>query len=164
MRGQPVFLQCLLGGLILASAAFPLEGRAAQQVPVPPGADETAPKTPQPSTDAVKKELTDIIDAQLAAFRTDDYAKAYGFAASSVREMFPPAAFESMVRTGYPVIAHSTRAFYGLTFDTGEEAVVNVRIEDAARNRGEFQYLLKKEGGAWKINGVSQLKASDLAV
>jgi hypothetical protein len=112
----------------------------------------------------VKKQLSDIIDAQLAAFRAEDYAMAYGFAASSVRDMFAPDAFETMVKAGYPVIAHSARAFYGLTFDTGEEAVVNVRIEDAARNRGEFQYLLKKEGGVWKINGVSQLKASDLTV
>jgi hypothetical protein len=163
MRGRPISWGCLLAGLVLAWAAP--EVYAAQPAPVPPATEETTPKKePQPSTDAVKKELTDIIDAQLAAFRIDDYGKAYGFAASAVHSMFPPDAFETMVKTGYPVIAHSARAFYGLTFDTGEEAVVNVRIEDAAQNRGEFQYLLKKEGGAWKITGVSQLKASDLAV
>ena len=112
----------------------------------------------------MKKELTDVIDAQLSAFRAGDYAKAYEFAAGSVRDMFPPADFAAMVKTGYPVIAHSAKAEYGLAFDTGDEAVVNVLIEDGAKRSGEFQYLLRKEGGGWKISGVSELKPSDLSV
>jgi hypothetical protein len=127
-------------------------------------APAATPSAPHASSAAMKKELTTVIDAQLAAFRADDYAKAYGFAASSIRGMFQPADFAIMVKTGYPVIAHSVKADYGLAFDTGEEAVINVRIEDASKQSGEFQYLLKKEDGGWRISGVSELKPSGQTV
>jgi hypothetical protein len=157
MRRPPVLPWLLIAGLILVAGPWSL-------LPPARATPEEEAQTPHPSSAAVKKELTDTIDAQLTAFRADDYAKAYGFAASSIRDMFPPADFASMVKTGYPVIAHSAKADYGMAFDTGEEAVVNVRIEDGAKKSGEFQYVLKKEGGTWKIAGVSELKPSDMMV
>lgn len=153
MRRSPfLLLSLLLGGMIAAGS-------------LAPAAPADAPKTaPHASTDAVKKELSDVIDAQLAAFRAGDYAKAYTFAASSIRDMFPPENFAAMVQTGYPVIAHSVRADYGLSFDTGEDAVIHVQIEDGKKTSREFQYLLKKEDGGWKIGGVSEVKSTDLSV
>ena len=112
----------------------------------------------------MKKELSDIIDAQLAAFRANDYAKAYTFAASEIKDLFPASDFEKMVRSAYPIIAHSSAADYGLAFDTGEEAVVNVRVSNAENKSAEYQYLLKKEDGHWKIGGVSELKPQGLSV
>ena len=69
-----------------------------------------------------------------------------------------------MVRSAYPIIAHSSATDYGLAFDTGEEAVINVRVSNAANKSAEYQYLLKKEGGHWKIGGVSELKPQGLSV
>ena len=162
---RPLVLPCLLfaslvliGGVAARAAPDPASPDS------PPAAAADSPKAPHPSSDIVKKELTDIIDAQLSAFRAGDYAKGYEFAASGIRNMFGAADFAVMVQNGYPVIAHSARAEYGLAFDTGEEAVVNVHIEDAAKRSGEFQYLLKKENGGWKISGVSELKSTDLSV
>ena len=134
--------------------------------PTASGAAEpsSAPSKPQRSSDAVKKELSAVIDAQLAAFRANDYPKAYTFAAAGVKTVFPLAGFEKMVRTNYPVIAGSVSTEYGMAFDTGEEAVINVRIENAAKKSVEFQYLLTKEDGVWKIGGVSELKAEGLSV
>ena len=134
--------------------------------PAASGAAEpsSAPSKPQRSSDAVKKELSAVIDAQLAAFRANDYPKAYTFAAAGVKTLFPLDGFEKMVRTNYPVIAGSVSTEYGLAFDTGEEAVINVRIENAAKKSVEFQYLLTKEDGVWKIGGVSELKAEGLSV
>ena len=161
MRRPPLLPWLLIAGVVAGLRVLPAEllprARAATQ-------EQTPPQTPHASSSAVKKELTDVIDAQLAAFRADDYAKAYGFAASSIRDMFPPADFAAMVKAGYPVIAHAAKADYGLAFDTGDEGVINVRIEDAAGRSGEFQYVFKKEGGDWKISGVSELKAGDLTV
>ncbi|MBE7213464.1 MAG: DUF4864 domain-containing protein [Gluconacetobacter diazotrophicus] len=117
-----------------------------------------------PSTAAVKQELTAVIDAQLAAFRANDYPKAYTFAAAGIQGMFSRNQFEEMVKTAYPVIAHSAKAEYGLAFDTGEEAVVNVTVENADGQRTQYQYLLKKEDGAWKINGVAELKSDGMSV
>ena len=129
------------------------------------GAAPDAPANkPHRSSDAVKKELSAVIDGQLAAFRADDYPKAYTFAASEIKGMFPPDEFEKMVRSQYAVIAKSTATEYGLAFDTGEEAVVNVRIENAEKKSVEYQYMLKKEESGWKISGVAEVKAEGLNV
>lgn len=128
------------------------------------GAVHSEPPSSRLSTDPVKQELTTIIDAQLAAFRANDYAKAYTFAAGEIKEAFAPDRFEAMVRTSYPLIAHAAKAEYGLAFDTGEEAVINVTVESAEGKRTQYQYLLKKEDGAWKISGVGELKSEGLSV
>ena len=137
--------------------------------PVPPPgattAPELAPAKPHPCTADVKSELTAVIDAQLAAFRADDYAKAYTFAATGIKDLFTQADFEGMVRKSYPVIAHSTSVDYGMAFDTGEEAVIYVRVQNTGtRADGQFQYMLKKENGAWKIGGVAEVKPEGLSV
>ena len=162
MRRPETLLRCLLGVITLLGIGG-LISVDLWSPRVTAATEDDAPK-PHPSSDAMKKELTDIIDAQLAAFRAGDYAKGYEFAASSIRDMFGAADFAVMVKTGYPVIAHSAHAEYGLAFDTGEDAVVNVHIEDAAKKSGEFQYSLKKEDGGWKISGVAELKSADLTV
>ena len=123
-----------------------------------------SPSTPHHSSDALKKELSAVIDAQLAAFRANDYPKAYTFAAAEIKGMFPVEDFEKMVRTNYAVIARSTSTEYGVAFDTGEEAVVNVRIQNAEKKSVEYQYLLKKEDAGWKISGVAEVKSEGLSV
>ncbi len=122
------------------------------------------PSEAHPSTAPVKQELSAVIDAQLAAFRANDYPKAYTFAAGAIQGMFSKERFEDMVKTAYPSIARSAKAEYGLAFDTGEEAVINVVVEGADGERAQYQYLLKKEDGAWKINGVSEVKSEGLRV
>ena len=134
--------------------------------PAPPTVvPEPAHPKPHPCTADVKSELTNVIDAQLAAFRTDDYAKAYTFAATEIKGMFTQEDFEGMVRKSYPVIAHSTSVDYGMAFDTGEEAVIYVHVQNTGTKAdGQFQYMLKKENGAWKISGVVEVKPEGLSV
>ena len=152
-------LTCLVASSHGASDATP-----------PPTPALAATPTPQPTTGAhpptepVKKELTAVIDGQLAAFRANDYPKAFSYASAGIQGMFAPDDFEKMVKAAYPVIAHSVASEYGVMFDTGEEAVVNVRVQDADKKSVEYQYLLKKESGSWKINGVSEVKAEGLSV
>ena len=152
-----VFAVCLVFRPPSAPAAP--DGTAA-----PPSAASPAPSTPHHSSDALKKELSAVIEGQLAAFRANDYPKAYTFAAAEIKGMFPVEDFEKMVRTNYAVIARSTSTDYGVAFDTGEEAVVNVRIQNAEKKSVEYQYLLKKEDSGWKISGVSEIKAEGLSV
>ena len=143
-------------------------GRAASDATPTPAASATP--TPSPAagahavTEPVKKELIAVVDGQLAAFRANDYAKAFTFASAGIQSMFAPEDFEKMVKAAYPVIAHSVSSEYGVMFDTGEEAVVNVRVQDGDKKSVEYQYLLKKESGNWKINGVSEVKAEGLSV
>jgi hypothetical protein len=116
--------------------------------------------TMEESSDVVKKELIAVVEAQLVAFRAGDYSLAYGFAAPGIQSMFPPETFEKMVRTGYPLIAHSSSADYGVALDTGEDAVLAVRITgaDEKGTTAEYLYTLSKANGAWKITGVSEVK------
>ena len=52
-----------------------------------------------------------------------------------------------------------------MAFDTGEEAVIYVRVQNTAtKTDAQYQYLLRKEHGAWKINGVAEVKAGGLSV
>lgn len=157
-----------MAAIVVSLSSMGLAARAADPSPAPPPtatpADAAPAASPRPSSDAVKKELTDIIDAQLAAFRANDFPKAYTFAATEIKGMFGADDFEKMVRAAYPVIAHSTTADYGIAFDTGEEAVVNVRISNAEIKGVEYQYMLKKEDGHWKISGVAEIKPQGLSV
>lgn len=126
-------------------------------------ADTNDDETLHSSSPAVKTELTAVIDAQLAAFRKGDFRKAYTFAAREIQEMFGVADFELMVKSGYPVIASSARAEYGLTLDAGDEAVVTVSVQSGSQSIS-YQYHLKKQDGAWKIAGVSEVKREGLVV
>ena len=155
----------LLVSAVVSLGCFSPHATAAPEPPPAPTPSATpALSTPHHSSDALKKELSDVIEAQLAAFRANDYPKAYTFAAAEIKGLFPVDDFEKMVRTNYAVIAQSASAEYGVAFDTGEEAVVNVRIQDAAKKSVEYQYLLKKEESGWKISGVSEVKAAGLSV
>lgn len=127
-------------------------------------ADPAPDQTLHPSKPAVKTELTEVITAQLAAFRANDYPKAYTFASSEIRDLFPLAEFETMVRNGFPVIAQSSTAAFGLALDAGDEAVVTVRVEGKTKNSVAYQYHLKKEAGHWRIAAVTEVKDEALVI
>ena len=154
--------------LALALLAVGSEGQVHANAPSASPAEEIPAKpsvsTGQPSTEALKKEFSQVIEAQLAAFRAGEYYKAYAFAASQIKDMFPVENFKEMVEAAYPVIAHSTLAEFGLAIDTGDEAVINVRVENAERKSVLYQYQLEKQAGKWKISGVSEVKGSGLSV
>lgn len=108
----------------------------------------------QLSNDPIRAALTNVIESQLAAFRDNDYERAYTFAAVTIQRQFAPADFESMVRQGYPVIAASETVSFGPALDNGREAVVTVLVQGRDRRVVRYQYLLIREGKGWKINGV----------
>lgn len=112
----------------------------------------------KPSEMKTKQAIQGVVSGQLAAFRSGDYVAAYAFADAEIKKQFPVERFEQMVRTSYPVIAHSVSASFGLTFDDGEEAVVNVRVLGAADEAVAYQYLLRRDGDTWRITGVVLLK------
>ena len=114
-----------------------------------------AKEPPGNSTEAVKRDITAVVEDQLAAFRAGDWERAYSHAATPIREMFPLADFRRMVSTGYPLIAKSASADFGICLDNGSDAVVYVRVDDGAGRAGDYQYTLTKEKGAWRITGVS---------
>ena len=112
----------------------------------------------KPSETKMKSALHAVIAQQLEAFRVGDYAAAYVFADAAIKSMFPLERFEQMVKSGFPIIAHSASAKFGLTFDNGDDAVVNVRVFGADRPSVDYQYTLRRDGEVWRITGVALLR------
>lgn len=117
-------------------------------------ADKRSSPPLHPSQDPVRAELITVIESQLAAFREKDFTKAYSHATSGIKARFRLEAFELMVTSQYPSIAHSKTAVFGIILDNGDEAVANVRIDGESSEPTGYRYLLKREKSAWKIQGV----------
>ena len=117
-------------------------------VPALPALAQTAKPAP--------KEATEPVIKQLEAFRRGDFDTAYTFASSEIKEQFSRPAFEQMVKTGYPEIAHSTFATIAASAVAPNGHVyLSVKIRGANGNNIEAFYELVLESGQWKINGVT---------
>lgn len=112
----------------------------------------------KPSDAKTRTALHAVISNQLAAFRSENYAAAYGFADDEIKTHLAVEQFEIMVRRGYPLIAHSVNASFGLTFDNGDEAEVIVRVIGGGGQAVQYQYTLRRSGDSWRITGVVPLK------
>ena len=101
----------------------------------------------------VKKEILAVIDAQLAAFQKQEFAKAYGFASAELRAQKPLQIFMGIVRESYPEIWANTRAEYGLVRDDGSRAALLVHVFGQESNAA-YDYTLVRERTGWRIHGV----------
>lgn len=133
------FALALLGFFLAPMSVFIL-GRAA----------ESAMRASKPE---VKKEIVTVIDAQLAAFRKGDAAKAYSYAAADLRAQKPLNVFTAIVRENYPEIWASTRAEPGIVRDDGGRATVTVQVY-AKSGEAAYDFTLVKEKAGWRIHGV----------
>ena len=73
-------------------------------------------------------------------------------------------AFERMVKHGYPALAHSQSAQFGMVLDNGDTAVANVTIVAVGGEVRHYQYLLQHELNGWKIFGVTEVKPAGTIV
>lgn len=97
----------------------------------------------------------DPVLRQLEAFRRNDYDTAYTFASAEIHRLFDRAAFERMVKSGYPEIADSVRAHVARAERTPDGHVyLLVKIRGANGQQVEALYDMVREAGAWRINGV----------
>jgi VCBS repeat-containing protein len=112
------------------------------------------------SRDVVKKDITAVIESQLAAFRANDFARAFTFAATSIKDHFSFEQFQDMVKRGYPSIAKSKSANFGVALDDGQQAVVDVSVKGDDDKAIRYEYMLVMEDGKWRITGVLQKASS----
>jgi hypothetical protein len=102
-----------------------------------------------------------VIRAQEDAFRRDDAASAYFYAAPGIREMFPQAdLFMFMVQKTYaPVYRHKSFDF-GEARTADHQVAQRVHIVDDKGEAWEALYLLEQQSdGSLKITGCTLLKA-----
>jgi hypothetical protein len=111
----------------------------------------------------IRREVLAVIEGQFSAFQDGDYARARAFAAPGIQQQFDVAAFERMVKDGYPVIAYWRTVHFGDVEDNGREAVALVSVRGRRGQTRFFRYLLVREGGQWRINGVVEVQVSPAA-
>lgn len=114
------------------------------------------PSSAQTVSDVEAREFERIISAQIEAFRADDGATAYGYAAPQIKQLFPTAeVFMEMVRKGYqPVYRPRNFTFGKIAGESLGRPTQRVTIIDANGKAWIALYTFAKQpDGTWKIVG-----------
>lgn len=107
------------------------------------------------SSKEVQAEVRTVVEAQLAAFRAEDYGAAYALAAASLQRKFSAPLFERLIKRGYPALARHARAELGLVRgDRQDRAEVVVSVYDGREQQADFRYLMVRQRAGWRIDGV----------
>lgn len=105
-------------------------------------------------------EIEGVISSQIEAFKVDDFAQAFTFAAPSIQGIFrTPENFGRMVTQGYPMVWRPADVTY---LDLRQEAgryIQTVRIEDTQGTTHYLEYSMIETADGWKISGVQLLDA-----
>jgi hypothetical protein len=101
-----------------------------------------------------------IISDQIAAFNADNGAKAWSYAAPSIKQMFPtPDVFMSMVKNGYQPVYRQKSFAFGDIKQSGDRPVQEVTIIDLEGNVWTALYTMQKQpDGSWKISACTLVK------
>ena len=110
---------------------------------------------------ADRTEFQRIITGQIEAFRADDGERAYGYAAPSIRRIFPNSSiFMQMVKQGYrPVYRPQSFSFEQTDTDPLGRPAQRVRIIGPDGKAYEALYSMERQpDGTWRIGGCSLLE------
>jgi len=105
-------------------------------------------------------EFQRIITAQISAFRADDGAAAYEFAAPAVRKFFPTVeVFMAMVRNGYPQVYRPQSFIFNeaLTDPQGRPAQKVTILGPDGKTYMAIYTLEKQADGKWLISSCTIL-------
>jgi hypothetical protein len=110
-----------------------------------------APAVSAEDAAAVRK----VIEAQLDAFKRDDAARAFSYAAPSIRLQFgSPDNFMAMVRAQYAVVYRPRSVAFDAPTIVHGDLVQPVRMTDAEGRAWIALYpMLRDADGHWRING-----------
>lgn len=100
--------------------------------------------------------LRAIVSAQIEAFRHDDGAAAYSYAAPGIRGLFPTAdEFMRMVRNAYQPVYRPRSVTFGDVAETSAGIVQRVFLTGPDGRGWIALYSFERQpDGSWKINGV----------
>jgi Domain of unknown function (DUF4864) len=106
-----------------------------------------------------------IITGQIEAFRADDGARAYSFAAPMIKQIFPnPDVFMNMVREGYPQVYRPQSFNFGpAELSASGRPTQRVTIVGPDGMVYEAIYTMEQQpDGTWQINGCAIVRAPDM--
>jgi len=109
---------------------------------------------------AQSEEIEATISAQIEAFRSDDFDRAFTYASPGIQSMFRTSEnFGLMVRRGYPMVWRPSKVRYLNLRETDGRFWQRVEIIDAKGNSHFFGYEMVQLETGWKINGVQRVEA-----
>jgi len=120
----------------------------------------------QSPTPADREAFQRIISEQIEAFRVDDGARAYGYAAPAIRHIFPsPDIFMAMVQRGYmPVYRPQSLRFGDAGIDPAGHPIQRVMIVGPDGLAYEAVYTMQRQpDGTWLINGCALVRVPGLS-
>lgn len=112
-----------------------------------------------------KSTFQTIITGQLEAFRADDGARAYSYAAPMIRRTFPtPDTFMAMVQKGYPPVYRPRSYRFGeASLNASGSPIQRVTIEGPDGITYEAIYTMEQQpDGTWRINGCALVRSPEL--
>ena len=114
------------------------------------------PATADSISPEVQAALQNTITQQMDAFRSDDGALAYSFAAPSIKRIFPSVdRFMNMVRKGYPQVYRPQAVDFGEAVLDNNKLAQKVFIEGPQGKNWVALYTFEKQAdGTYKITGV----------
>lgn len=102
-----------------------------------------------------------VIADQIAAFQSNDVARAFTHAAPNIQRIFQThQRFGKMVRQGFPMIWRPARYEWLKIVQTQFGPVQVVLFEDQRGQLHEAGYLMEQVDGIWRINGVKLREAA----
>ena len=113
-----------------------------------------------------EKAIEAVISRQIDAFRADDGAAAFAFAAPALRDFFrDDVNFMAMVKQGYPQV-YRPREFSFSELREGDGRLTQfVEITDSDGQRWVAAYTMAQQAdGSWLIGGCVILKAPETSV
>jgi hypothetical protein len=115
----------------------------------------------QPASPADEAAIHSVISGQIDAFRHDDAAAAFGYAAPTIQSMFgTPDHFLDMVRRGYaPVYRPRSMEFSGLAAVDGS-LVQSVELTGPDGLGYTAQYTMEQQAdGSWRISACELVES-----
>ena len=112
--------------------------------------------TPQPSCSESEIDGGSAwIKGQLAAFSSQDFESAYGFATESLRSGRSLEQFISIISSGYGFLLNSRTYSVGECIKEGDNFLFDVRVTAESGTEFPMMYALAKSEDTWGINAAT---------
>ncbi len=109
---------------------------------------------------AERAAIRTVIEGQMAAFRRDDGAAAFGFATPNIQSMFgDPDNFLAMVRRGYAAVYRPRSVEFAELVGDPAQPVQLVHVVGPDGQAMIAAYEMVRLAGTWRINGCVLLPA-----
>lgn len=95
------------------------------------------------------------VDAQLEAIAREDWTGALGYATEGFRADIDAERFRQIITDGFPVVADNRARDIGRCRTRGDEATLEVTVEDGDGDQQLLLYLFQRGPDGWGIGGAA---------